>query len=296
MTTYTALSTHPRSRRRGGLLRACAAAAVLVSAGLTFPAAGTAATDDVDAARAALPDSGGITHVRMKLDFEYTDVAPIHPLTGRIGAHLPPTFSAAEDEDPPISTGEIERWIATAPLRDRTAWIHRFPNGTTGTDERSYADGEFRDWNSTERVVHVIPLSDGERAEYEYDRLGTQREWLFNVAWGADPVAGVRAMLDGGMLRSAGRITHEGRSVLRLVGEEPGTEENGSPGGPIAYEYLVDPRSFAPVRARETKTVRAPDENGQGAERFVVNWSFSLYEQLPLNASTQHLLVAGGDG
>ena len=101
----------------------------------------------------------------------------------------------------------------------------------------------------------MIPLSDRERADYEHDRLGNQREWLFNVAWGADPVAGVRAMFDGGMLRSTGRITHEGRSVLRLVGEEPGTEENGSPGAPIAYEYLVDPTSFAPVRARQTTTV-----------------------------------------
>lgn len=295
MTTYTAPPNPSRARRRGGLLRACATAAALVTAGLAFPAAGSAATDDVDAARAALPEPAGITHVRMKIHYGATNGAPAHPLSGRVAAHLPPAFGAAEDEEYPTTTGEVERWIAPAPLRDRTAWFHRWPDGRIGTSERSYADGEFREWNSDDRVLHVIPLSDAQRAEYENDRLGTQREWLVNVAWGADPVAGVRAMFDGGMLRSTGRITHEGRSVLRLVGEVPGTEQNGSPGGPITYEYLVDPTSFAPVRALETKTVRAPDEHGQGAERYVLGWSFSVYEHLPLNASTEHLLVAGSE-
>lgn len=292
MTRQNGSPIHSRSGRRARMLRTCATAVALVAGGLALPAAASASADVADAARAALPDAGGITHVRMKLDFSAVDDAPAHPLSGRFD--VPPVRGNATDDEGPVFTGEIERWIATAPLRDRAAWAHRFPNGTTGTDERSYADGEFREWNSTERVLHVLSLSDRERAEYENDRLGSQREWLFNVAWGADPIAGVRAMLDGGMLRSAGRITHEGRSVLRLVGQEPGTEQNGSPGGPIEYEYLVEPHMFAPVRASQTMTVRAPDDNGNGAERYAITWSFSLYERLPLDASTAHLLVAGG--
>ncbi len=176
--------------------------------------------------------------------------------------------------------------VTASQLQEATNYLNAHIRGMTL--------GEFREWISTDRILHVLPASESERAEYEDSRLGHQREWLVNVAWGADPVAGVRTMLDGGMLRSTGRITHEGRSVLRLVGEEPGTEQNGSPGGPIAYEYLVEPYTFAPVRASQTTTVRAPDENGNGAERYVVAWSFPLYERLPLDASTQHLLVAGG--
>lgn len=292
MTKQNAFPHNPRRGRRSRMLRTCATVAALAVGGLALPGTASASDAVADAARAALPDAGGITHIRMKIDFSTAEPAPVHPLSGRF-ADLPPAFADTED-DPPVFTGEIERWIATGPLRDRTAWIHRFSNGTTGSDERSYADGEFREWNSTERVVHVFPASPRERAEYEQSRLGNQREWLVNVAWGADPVAAVRTMLDGGMLRSAGRVTHEGRSVLRLIGEEPGTEQNGSPGGPIAYEYLVEPHTFAPVRASQTNTLRAPDENGNGAERYVVGWSFSLYERLPLDASTEHLLVAGG--
>lgn len=294
MTTYTTSPANPRTSRRKGFLRACATAAVLLTGGLAgsaaFTGAAVASTDVVDAARAALPDRGGITHVRMGFLVEYTNDAPRQLLTEQRAAHLLPTFGA---EDGPIPVGEVERWIAVAPLRDRAAWIHPQPDGRIETDEESYADGVLREWHSRDGTLNVITLSNEERTAYESSRLESQRTWLNNVAWGADPVAGVRAMLDGGMLRSAGRITHEGRAVLRLTGEEPGTEENGSPGGPIEYEYLVEPNSFAPVRVLETKTMRAADENGRGAERFALGWSFSIYERLPLDASTQHLLVAG---
>ncbi len=184
--------------------------------------------------------------------------------------------------------------MALDPLRDRTAWLDVMPDGTRGSSEQSYADGVRLEWDSRERVHHEFPLSDRQRAEYEHGRLGNQRDWVDNVVWGADPIAGIRGMLDGGMLESAGRTTFEGHSMLRLVGSEPGTEENGSPAGPIEYEYLVHPSTFAPVRVSTTLTARAPDEHGQGAERYVTAWTFPVFERLPLDDSTRHLLVAGG--
>lgn len=168
------------------------------------------------------------------------------------------------------------------------------PDGATATMEESYADGVSRAWTSwTGEAPREVQLSDADREEYQQSRLDSQRRWMHNATWTADPIGGIRTMLDSGMLASAGRTTLEGRSVLRLVGEEPGTAQNRSPGGPIRYEYLVDPTSFAPVRVSSTSTVRTPDENGEHGEHYVTTWTFSLFEQLPLNDSTRHLLVAG---
>lgn len=294
MTTYHAPHTPPRRRRR--VLRACAAAAVIVTAGLAAPTGAAAAPADpvAEAARDAIPQRGGITHHRMRLDFMAPAMSVQALLAGRVGLPLPAPFGPA-DEDPVVFTREIERWNALEPLRDRTAWIYLLADGSEGTVEESYANGVRREWQSWGGVEAVdFELSATQRAEYERSRLGVQRDWLFNVSWSADPIGGVHAMLDGGMLRSAGNTTFEGRTVLRLVGEEPGTEQNGSPGGPIEYEYLVDPWTYEPVRASGTYTVRGADENGENAERYSTVWTFPLFERLPMTDENRRRLVAGG--
>jgi hypothetical protein len=296
MTTYHASPTHPRPARRRRMLRACAAAAVIVTAGLAAPTGAAAAPADpvAEAARDAIPQRGGITHHRMRLEFAVPAMSPEALLAGRVGQPLPAPFGPAF-EDPAVFTGVIERWNALEPLRDRTAWIYLRQNGAEGTIEQSYADGTLREWQSWGgEEPTVIELSNAQRAEYEDSRLGVQRDWLFNVSWSADPIGGVRTMLDGGMLHSAGQTTFEGRTVLRLLGEEPGTEQNGSPGGPIEYEYLVDAWTFEPVRASGTYTTRAAGENGESAERYSTVWTFPLFERLPMTDENRRLLVAGG--
>lgn len=124
-------------------------------------------------------------------------------------------------------------------------------------------------------------------------RRPRQRVWFHNATWTADPIGGIRTMLDNEMLESAGPTTFEARSVLRLVGEEPGTVQNGSPGGPVLHEYLVNPSSFAPVRVSSLSTVRPPGENGEPGERYLTTATFLEFEHLPLNDTTRHLLVAG---
>ncbi len=294
MTTYTTPPANPRTSRRGGLLRACATAAVLLTGGLAGSAgAASASTDVADAARAAFPDRGGITHYRMHLSYVATS-DPFPGLHDLVGSALPQPFGATLDDEPTFA-GVIERWSAVAPLRDRSAWLLTLSDGTAATTEESYADSTFRWWRSwTGEPAFEDRLSDAEWEEYVFWRTGTQRRWEHNATWTADPIGGIRTMFENGMLESTGRTVFEGRSVLRLIGQEPGTEANRSPGGPIQYEYLVDPHSFAPVRVSTTRTERAPDQNGENAERNLTTWTFQEFDTLPLNDATRHLLVAGG--
>jgi hypothetical protein len=295
-TTYTTPPRSPRARRRRGLARACATAAVLLVGGLaggaTVAGAATASPDVVDAARAALPDRDGITHYRVHHSFRAPTTDPI-PGLSEVVPDLPAPFDATTEE--PVYTSVFERWSAIEPLRDRTAWWYTLPDGSAGTFEESYADSVFRGWASwRNEQPRVVRLSDDEWESYQYERLGRARVWMHNTAATADPIGGIRTMFDNQMLRSTGRTVFEGRSVLRLVGEEPGTPQNQSPGGPIRYEYLVDPRSFAPVRVSGTFTARGPDENGENAERYITTFTFLAFDTLPLNDATRRLLVVGG--
>lgn len=91
--------------------------------------------------------------------------------------------------------------------------------------------------------------------------------WFHNATWTADPIGGIRTMLDNEMLESAGPTTFEARSVLRLVGEEPGTVQNGSPGGPVLHEYLVNPS----LVGAEPAAAETGSQNGPTAYEYLVD-------------------------
>lgn len=259
--------------------------AMLGTAGL-----GSGPVDVVAAARAAaVPSRDSILHVVMRLD-QGPPRTPAVPRGSR--------RRASGRESIGTVTGRIERWSTTDPPRDRTAWSVRLPGRSTpGTLELSYADGVFREresWRGHTRVRRAAAI---ERAGYEQDRGRADRSWLQNATFSSDPVAGIRRLLGSGRLRDDGRERVGGRLVHRLVGTEPGTVANGSAGGAIAYEYLVDDRSFAPVRVTVTRVLPARPTSALPAlrtpRRFVQRWSFETYERLPLTRRTASLLTVG---
>lgn len=282
----------PRRTMRGGVVRAWAALAAIAVAGLgaaTLPVTASAAPGS----DTAIPHRNEILHTRN--DFSFLDASgdPVRSPPAAVRAFLPTPLGRLSNLE--YLTPETERWSAVEPLRERSSWAaFDVPGGPSiGTSEQSYTDGTLTNWQSWIGDATTTTLSDEERSWFETTRLTSQRRWMINVTIGADPIGGIRAMLDGGMLRNAGTTEVDGRRVLRLLGEEPGTEENDSPGAPIAYEYLVDPHSLAPVRVSSTMTQRALDA-ANVAKRYTVRWDFSVFEYLPLNESTRHLLVAGG--
>lgn len=269
------------------------AAAALLAAGVGGPTAivGTGGVRSIDvlaaAGAAATPSRGEILHVRMRMDLR-------QPARGR---SAPPR--RANGEPVPTVTGRIESWRAAEPVRTRTVWFVRLP-GRPGIDhlEASYADGVRRERESWRRGVRVTRLGAAERAGYEREWAGEDRSWLQRTTASGDPVAIVRALLDGRDLREAGRSTFEGRPVRRLVGAEPAGTEIGSQDGPTTYEYLVDATTFAPVRVTTTRTLSArptsADPELRRPRRVVDRWTFELFERLPLTADTERMLRVGG--
>jgi len=115
-----------------------------------------------------------------------------------------------------------------------------------------------------------------------------------NSAWtrlaggplGADPVARLHAMLEGGQLHDAGSGTVDGHTVLRLVGQELSPPLR-SAHSPWPVEYDVDPETYAPVRFTvEEVGMNFPGNTGVPTQVVDVN----IYELLPLNERTTRLL------
>lgn len=263
------------------------ALAVAVGWGGTSAVVGTSVptVDVVAAARAATaPNRNEILHVVMRLERPRSDARPATAPRRANGRPIP-TF-----------TGRIERWSATEPLRDRTVWFVTLPDrNAVDRAESAYADGVRRDRESWRRGVRVTRLDATERAGYERDRLRADRSWLQNVTFSVDPVAGIRSLLAEDRLRDGGTTTVAGRDVRRLVGEVPAEAEGGSPRGTIAYEYLVDADTFAPVRVTTTRTLparpSAADTSLDAPRTVTYHWTFERFERLPMNAENERLLT-----
>ena len=93
---------------------------------------------------------------------------------------------------------------------------------------------------------------------------------------GIDPIPVIRKLLASGELKHAGSAELNGRKVERLVGTVPPMD--GSPA--VQVEYLVDAKTYAPVRLA-TKSL----------QQRLPGCDFKTYEELPLNAETERLLV-----
>lgn len=98
----------------------------------------------------------------------------------------------------------------------------------------------------------------------------------------ADPGLQLRRLREEGTLKASGTTEFGGRSAIRLVsGLMPGIGETRE-----RYEYLVDSRSYLPLRMRQTIHLN----NGKRAE---VVKRYLTYERLPLNSKTRSLLALG---
>lgn len=254
----------PRRRRVlvaiGGL-----AAVGLVGVALMLPGAGGGGRLDLVAqAEAALAPAGQIVHLVTTSHMEMRGGSQ----SGIVGPE-------AEGNTPRVS----ERWSISKPLRWRVASTVPIvtAHGTlTGAVELSYGEG-------TEELyvkpLNTLSVQTGVSEESAWTRLSGR-------PLGAEPVARLHAMLEGGQLHDAGSGTVNGHTVLRLVGQELSPPlRSAHPPWPV--EYDVDPETYAPVRfAVEEVGMSFPGNTGVPTQVVDVN----TYELLPVNESTTRLL------
>jgi hypothetical protein len=238
-----------------------AAAVAVVVAGVTAALLATPDGDNrVDAvaqARAALaPPAQQLVHLVVRQTFELR--------SGR-GA-LPSTM--------------IEQWAASDPPRWRIAW--KAPGGGALSDaygpiagpvQIAYAAGTQSTYvrqRNTLTLVHGFTDADVTASVAGPTLLGN------------DPIAGIRAMLNRGELRNAGRGSVDGRAVWRLVGALPVQRDGKTL--TTRLEYDVNRVSYAPVAARVQLPVPASSPPSALALRF------PTFQRLPLTAANARLL------
>jgi hypothetical protein len=261
-------ATTARSDGRRRPLRDAAGALVLagiVAGTLMLASAGVGGHLDVVAqAKAALAPAGRIVHLVTTSHMEMRD-----------GAHAEIVGPEAEGNTPRVT----ERWSTSQPLRWRAAStvpIVTLHGTSAGPVQQSYDGG-------TEEVyvqsLNTLEIRTGVSAD-------SPRASLDDGPLGADPVAGIRSMLEAGRLRDAGSATVDGRPVLRLVGEELNPPLR-APHRPWPVEYDVNPQTYAPARFI-VEEVGLSYRGNTGTPTQVVD--VNTYEQLPLNEATAVLL------
>lgn len=272
------------TRRRvvhGGLAVSVVAVAAVVGT-TAIPGIGGSSVDVVASARAAvLPSSGEILHTVVQ--FQQS------PSAGpkAVWSAKPGTADARLLGTP---TGKVERWSTTDPLRERTAvFVSGDGRPTPVAMQIAYADGVQQSKSPGTDQVQTTRTAEGDRGASD------ENPTLASFGASHDPVAAIQALLASGKLHEDGRTERDGRSLVRLVGSDAGTPEDGSNiGAPGAYEYLVDAKTFAPVVVTATYVLPArPDAEEPAARqqrRVVSRWTFSTFERLPLNAATEPLL------
>jgi hypothetical protein len=254
-----------RQRRRGRIAAGTVVLAGIAAGTLMLTGAGGGGRLDVVAqARAALAPAGTVVHLVTTSHMEM-----------RGG-------SRAEIVGPEAEAGThrvAERWSASQPVRWRVA--SAVPVITAhGTSIRSvqssYGGG------TEESYIPSLNTLDVTTGVSE----GGLRASLYGGPLEADPVAGIRSMLDSGQLRDAGSGTVGGHATRRLVGEEL-SRPQGLAHPPWPVEYDVDPTTFAPVRFT-VEEVGMSFRGNTGAPTLIVD--VNTYEALPLNETTAALL------
>jgi len=164
-----------------------------------------------------------------------------------------------------LSGTRPEIWVARNPLR-----IHvRQRSARSGNVfETAYADGVTKAVDTTTGKVETNRLDAEAQREFEaVDRNASLGQP------GLDPVPAIRRLLAQGKLKHDGSTTFAGRKVERLVGTD--------------VEYLVDARTYAPVRLATSAT-----KNGRPVNHYRI--TFELYEVLPLTPANEALLRIPG--
>jgi hypothetical protein len=255
-------------RRRRPLVPAIVAmAAVALVVGLQQR---STSPDVVAEARAALGTSAEVIHTVTRMEFTGTGIAELDP----------PILRDADGRRLGRMSERSERWTALDPLRERTRYTIAPEGGAAPhTMDITYADGVMRIKQSWMDELQTDQLSE-EKYESMRGEFSPGRP-------GPDPVAGVRALLAGGELTTAGEQTLDGRRVLRLVGEEPhyGKEAEGS--GATKVEYLVDASTFVPVRITYDDVIVDRGRTVGSIGRVV---TFETFERLPATPANEALL------
>jgi len=174
----------------------------------------------------------------------------------------------SEPLPPPATT---EQWSTAAPPRWRIAETVPDPSKTpdtisgphgaiVGPEQSSYANGTEEDYAQRLNTLDVTTgfSDDGPPAQVP-------------GPLGSDPLFQARSMLDAGLLHDAGNAVVNGKTVRRLVGEEPrpravpgrsGWRPPYDPAWPVTYD--VNPDTFAPVQVTiQTRfAIQAPSSEG----------------------------------
>ncbi|HEX6027307.1 MAG TPA: hypothetical protein VFZ00_35230 [Solirubrobacter sp.] len=159
----------------------------------------------------------------------------------------------------PRSGTRPEVRVARDPLRMRVLQPTRL-----GVAESDYADGVVRTVDPRTGKVQTQRMDAKTQREFEdVDARADVRQP------GLDPVPAIRRLLAEGKLAHDGSTTLNGRKVERLVGAD--------------VEYLVDARTYAPVRLATT-----PTKGGRAVSFYRI--TFELYEVLPLTPANEALL------
>ena len=133
--------------------------------------------------------------------------------------------------------------------------------------ETAYADGVIKALDTSTGKVETNRMDPETQREFEaVDRNASIGQP------GLDPVPAIRRLLAQGKLEHDGSTTFNGRKVERLVGSDE-----------VQVEYLVDARTYAPVRLATSAT-----KIGRPVNHYRI--TFELYEVLPLTPANEALL------
>jgi hypothetical protein len=197
--------------------------------------------DAVAAARRALDPTGVILHMRLRMD------APTG-VNGGIQRSFQETWTA---QDP--SRWRLEQWS----LDRGGKLLHR--------SELAYGHGELSIYDGPKLVI---------RQGYRDDTLQTRLPSLFSQT-GGDPDTDLRALLSSGRLRDEGEQQVEGRTVRRLVRDDP----------EMQFVVDVDPVTFVPV-AGSLAFGSAPEARRSPVFTFAVE----VFERLPVTSANEQRL------
>ena len=270
-------TSRPRSGRvvRLGVAAGAVAAVAVAVGAVALTGAGGSRTDVVAEARAALAPRGEIVHTVTRAD------GP-----GGMGAIM-------FDDDKRVGrlTGESEQWTAADPLRTRNRTFLKRSDGSRESMDSAYGAGVTRNTQSWSDEVRVMRLPASQRDEYEQRMTSTSPTQL-----GPDPIQGLRTLLEDGGLHADGKVDFDGREALRLVGHQPVRHyPHGARSLAIDVEYLVDPKTYAPIRLVTTPLLPSSIK-GYGGKHpahvapITAQITFERYERIPLTDKTATLL------
>ena len=109
---------------------------------------------------------------------------------------------------------------------------------------------------------------------------------------GSDPGAQLRAHVESGRLRVAGRAVVRGRSAYRLVSSQRSDPRSGLESETVTY--LVDARTYLPLEVRQRSVIDNSDDPERGRELLTARIEYLRYDTLPVNDRTERLLERGG--